>query len=156
MSAMLLPQFIDGIMFGVIFSAAMLILYPITLFTSMRKDKAKLESSKDDKVFNKAKFECSINALNKYLKIHLPIFVLISIAWFTSILWYYYNLHAYLFSPSYSIQNNLQQSLNALTFADDIGGVLDIFTAIFIIFDFLLYARDGIRIIKEFRNFKSA
>ena len=155
MSAMLLPQFIDGILFGMIFSATMLILYPITLFISMRKEKAKLESSKEDKIFNKAKIECSINALNKYLKIHLPIFVIISIAWFTSILWYYYNLHAYLFSPSYSIKNNLQQSLNALSFADDIGGVLTISTFIFIMFDFLLYARKGVLIIKEFRKWKN-
>ena len=155
MSPLLFPHFIDCILFGVICSAIILILYPVGLFLTLKNEKFKIESSKDHKEFNKANYEHTANALNKYLKFHLPIFFIVSIALFTPILWYYYNTHAYMFSPSFSIENNLQQSLNVLKFSDDSGWYMAFFTLNFIIVDILLYVRDGIRIINEFRKLKN-
>ena len=60
-----------------------------------------------------------------------------------------------MFSPSFSIENNLQRSLNVLKFSDDSGWYMAFFTLNFIIVDILLYARDGIRIINEFRKLKN-
>ena len=131
MNTLFLPEFIEKVLIFVITSAAALSFCSIVFFMNVRKINSALTSTKKGQEIAKDNMDFSMKAVNKYFRIYLPVFATISIAWFSMALWFYDSLHTVLFSSSFSIGNNLQQALNALSFADLTGVILVLSTLIF-------------------------